>query len=112
MSPSTTSDTIVQEVSIRASAERVVEALANPGERVKWWGAEGRFQTKEMESDLRVGGKWIMRGIGVGGKPFSIRGEYVEISRPQVLAFTWLPDWQDGATETLVRLDLTVPSWN
>jgi len=107
MSPTSTSDTIVQEISIRASAERIFDALTNPGERVKWWGAEGRFQTKEMESDLRIGGKWIMRGIGMGGKPFSIRGEYREISRPHVLAFTWLPDWQEDATQTQVRFDLT-----
>lgn len=107
MSPASANDTIIQEISINAPAERIFEALANPGERVKWWGAEGRFQTTHMESDLQVGGRWIMRGIGMGGKPFSIRGEYREIVRPHLLAFTWLPDWQEDATETLVRFDLT-----
>jgi uncharacterized protein YndB with AHSA1/START domain len=106
MNPASQSDTIVQEITINAPAERVFEALTNPDQRVKWWGAEGRFQTTHMESDLRPGGKWIVRGIGVGGKPFSVRGEYRKLERPHLLVFTWLPDWQENAPETLVRFDL------
>src|SRR5439155_5774049 len=71
----------------------------------KWWGAEGRFQTTAMDSDLRPGGKWAMRGIGLNGKPFTVRGEYRAVERPRLLVFTWLPDWQADATETVVRVD-------
>lgn len=106
MNPITISDTIVQEIAIKGSAERIFEALTNPGQRFKWWRAEGRFQTTQMESDLRLGGKWIMRGIGIRGKPFTVRGEYRQIDRPRLLVFTWLPDWQEDATETIVRFDL------
>ncbi len=106
MNLTSASDTIVQEIAIRGTAERIFEVLTNPDERVQWWGAKGRFQTTHMESDLRAGGKWIMRGIGMGGKPFTVRGEYREISRPNLLVFTWLPDWQEDAFETIVRLDL------
>src|SRR5262249_22069939 len=90
------SDAIVQEITIKASAERIFEALTNPDQRVKWWGSEGRFQTTHMESDLRPGGRWVMRGIGMGGRPFSVVGEYRSIERPRLLVFTWLPDWQGG----------------
>ncbi len=100
-------DAIVQEITIQATADRVFDALANPAERVKWWGAEGRFQAKEMESDLQPGGKWAMRGSGMGGRPFVIKGEYRKIERPHLLEFTWLPDWQEEALETVVRFDLT-----
>lgn len=105
MNPMNMTDTIVQEITIKGSAERIFEALTNPGQRVRWWGAEGRFQTTHMESDLRVGGKWMMRGIGIG-KPFTVSGEYRQIERPRLLVFTWLPDWQEDATETIVRFDL------
>ena len=98
-------DTIVEEITIRASADRVFTALTSPEERVKWWGAEGRFKTTHVESDLRPGGKWLMRGIGVGGRPFTIQGVYQEVLRPNVLSFTWLPSWQQDACETLVRFD-------
>ena len=103
---SSNSDTIVQEITIKGSAERIFEALTNPDQRIKWWGTEGRFQTTHMESDLRLGGKWMMRGIGVGGKPFTVGGEYQQIERPRLLVFTWLPDWQEDATESIVRFDL------
>ena len=99
-------DTIVQEITIRGSAERIFEALTNPGHRVKWWGSEGRFQTTHMESDLRPGGKWMMRGNGMGGKPFKVTGEYRQIDPPRLLVFTWLPDWQEDAIESIVRFDL------
>ena len=106
MNPTTANDTIVQEIVIKAPAERIFEALTNPAQRTKWWGAEGRFQTTHMESDLRPGGKWMMRGNGIGGRPFTIRGEYRQIEPPRLLIFTWLPDWQEDAFETLVRFDL------
>jgi uncharacterized protein YndB with AHSA1/START domain len=101
-----TSDAIVQEIMINAPAERIFDALINPDERVKWWGAEGSFQTTHVESDLRPGGKWAMRGLGMNGRPFAITGEYREIARPHLLVFTWLPDWQEGASTSLVRVDL------
>jgi len=107
MNPQSRNDTIVKEITIKATAERVFEALIDPRQRAEWWGVDGRFKVTDMESDLRVGGAWSMRGVGMGGKPFTIRGEYRTIERPRLLEFTWLPDWQAGAEESLVRFDLT-----
>lgn len=106
MNPTSISDAIIQEITIKGSAERIFEALTNPDQRVRWWGAAGRFETTHMESDLRPSGKWMMCGVGVGGKPFTVAGEYRQIERPRLLVFTWHPDWQEDATETLVRFDL------
>jgi uncharacterized protein YndB with AHSA1/START domain len=47
-----------------------------------------------------------MSGIGMGGRPFIVAGEYRRIERPRLLVFTWLPDWYENATETLVQWDL------
>jgi len=99
------SDTIVQEITIKGSAERIFEALTNPDQRVKWWGSRP-FQATHMESDLRPGGQWMMRGVSMGGKPFSVVGKYQSVEPPRLLAFTWLPSWQEEATESLVRIDL------
>jgi uncharacterized protein YndB with AHSA1/START domain len=106
MNPTRAGDAIVQEASMRATAERIFEALTSPDQRVKWWTAGGRFHATHMESDLRPGGKWMMRGVGTGGKPFRASGEYQRVERPRLLVFTWLPDWQEDATPTLVRVDL------
>lgn len=100
-------DTIVAEVTIDAPADRVFDALTDPAQRVAWWGGKGRFEAKDMESDLRPGGRWEMRGIGMGGRPFRVAGVYRTIERPRRLAFTWLPDWDENATETLVSFELS-----
>ena len=104
MNPSSVSDTIVEEISIQAPAERIFEALTDPVQRIEWWGRQGRFQVARMESDLRPGGRWMMSGMGMG-KPFQVSGEYRQIQRPRLLVFTWLPDWQGDATESVVRFD-------
>jgi uncharacterized protein YndB with AHSA1/START domain len=106
VNPKETSAAIIKEIVINAPAERVFEALVDPQQRVKWWGREGRFQATHMESDLRPGGAWLMRGIGEEGKHFTVRGEYLSIERPRLLEFTWLPDWQQDAPLTLVRFEL------
>jgi uncharacterized protein YndB with AHSA1/START domain len=105
-----TIDAIVEEITIKASADRIFDALIDPVQRVRWWGLKGRFETTDAQSDPRPGGRWMMRGIGMGGKPFCVAGEYRIVERPRVLAFTWLPDWDENATETLVRFDLTEQS--
>lgn len=99
-------DAIVEEIAIKAPAERIFKALTDPAARVKWWGRKDRFETTAMDSDLRPGGRWTMRGIGMGGKPFTITGVYRIVDRPRAIAFNWLPDWDEEATETLVRFDL------
>jgi uncharacterized protein YndB with AHSA1/START domain len=104
-SSETRDDTIVEEITIRASAERIFEALTDPQQRIKWWGDQSSYRATHMESDLRPGGKWSTRGTGFG-KPFTVRGEYRVVERPRVLAFTWIPDWQQHAAESLVRFDL------
>ena len=107
MNPTSVSASIVQEITIKAPAERIFEALTSRAERLKWWwSAEGRFQITYVESDLRPGGKWMLRGIGMDKKPLTVTGEYRKIERPRLLVFSWLPDWKEKATETLVRWDL------
>lgn len=106
MNHSVANDTIVEEITIRAPADRIFTALTSPEERVRWWGAEGRFRATHVESDLRPGGNWVMRGTAFGGRPFTIQGVYREIDRPRLLVFTWLPSWQDDPIETLVSFDI------
>jgi uncharacterized protein YndB with AHSA1/START domain len=106
--PAAAADTIVQEITIDAPANRVFDALTVPSERVRWWTApDGRFRTTNMESDLRPGGRWAMTGTRGDGQPFSIMGEYRAVVRPALLEFTWLPSWQGDDTESLVKIELT-----
>jgi uncharacterized protein YndB with AHSA1/START domain len=106
MDPTRVSETVVEQISIRAGAETIFEALTNPAARMQWWGREGRFQVTHIESDLRPEGKFLMTGTAMGG-PFEVTGEYRQVERPRLLVFTWLPSWQGDNTESLVRFDLT-----
>lgn len=104
----TGSDTIVQEITINAPAERVFAAFTNPSERIVWWNPpDGRFRTTHMDSDLRPGGEYVMRGTRQDGSPFTVKGEYRIVQPPKLLVFTWLPDWQGDATESVVRVEFT-----
>ena len=104
MSAKSTDDAVVVEVVIQAPAQRVFDALSDPRQRVEWWGVEGRFQATHMESDLRPGGAWLMRGTGDKGQPFALSGEYRVVEPPRVLEFTWIRDWSEPPT--CVRFDL------
>jgi len=100
-----TTDTIIEEITIKGSAERIFDAIVDPKQRVRWWGKKGVYESTHAESDTRVGGKWLMKGIGMG-RDFSVYGEYRKVDRPLLLEFTWNPSWQDGSTESIVRFEL------
>jgi uncharacterized protein YndB with AHSA1/START domain len=103
MKPTDAGDAIVVEVIVNARAERVFEALVDPRQRIQWWGVKGRFETTQMESDLRVGGAWEMRGTRAEGKPFTLHGKYLRIERPRLLEFTFA-DWEEA--HSVVRFEL------
>jgi uncharacterized protein YndB with AHSA1/START domain len=105
MNPTAVNDTIFQEITINASAERVFDAFADPRQRIRWWRSPGLFQATDMESDLRPGGIWMMRGIGRNARPFTVRGEYLEIDRPRLLVFTWIRGGNEDPTESTVRVE-------
>ena len=105
-------DAIVEELTVKAGADRIFAALTDPQHLSKWWSAAGRFEVTQVEVDLRPGGRWRMQWSGGGGWPSSVRGVFREIDRPRALAFTWLPSWQDDPLESsaaqasVVRIEL------
>jgi uncharacterized protein YndB with AHSA1/START domain len=98
-------DTIVQQITIRGSAERIFDALTNPEELVKWWGVAGKFQVTRMESDLQPGGQWRFIMATGGGTGVAVAGTYRQIERPRLLVYTWVREKEDAA-ETVVRWEL------
>jgi len=109
MSPiSVQDDKIVQEVVIKASAERIFRALTKPEELLKWWCAEGKFKVLNAECDLQPGGSWRMKVAGVSTDEASsstVYGQYQTIEPPHLLTYTWIRENED-LPETLVHWDL------
>lgn len=95
MNPAAASDdTIVEEVTINAPAERIFSALTNPDELLKWWAAEGHFHATHVETAPRPGRQMAdarqqrSRDIGVKGDGAG----RVSHSRASVLACLHLAD--------------------
>ena len=109
MSPITLhDDRIVQEIVIKAPAERIFAALTRPEELLKWWAAEGKFKVVNAECNLKSGGKWLMRVAGCGseeGQASMVYGEYRTVDPPHLLTYTWIRE-NEAYPETLVRWDL------
>jgi uncharacterized protein YndB with AHSA1/START domain len=109
MSPiSVCDDRIVQELTIKASAERIFAALTRPEELLQWWSAEGKFRIMHAECDLQPGGKWRVEVAGncAGEATTStVYGQYQTVDPPRVLTYTWIREHEDYP-ETLVRWDL------
>lgn len=72
-----------------ADIETLWDALTDPKAWMQWFGG-GHATPVDTSADLRVGGAWRieMRG-NESGNQIVLIGEYVEISRPDRLVFTW-----------------------
>jgi len=79
---------IVSSVDLAAPPQRVFRALASK-EVCDWWVRPGIFDTREWTGDVRPGGGWRATGIGKGGNPYALEGEFLEVDAPRKLVHTW-----------------------
>ncbi len=93
------------EIFVAAPPARVFEAITDPAQVPRWWGAQNQYRITEWKADLRVGGKWSSEGVGTDGKTFRVEGEYLEVDPPRLLVHTWSASWT-GAIRTVVRWEL------
>jgi uncharacterized protein YndB with AHSA1/START domain len=94
---------LVVSVDIAASPERVFNALASK-EVCEWWVRPGVFDTREWSGDVRAGGRWRAAGIGKGGNPYALEGEFLEVDAPRKLVHTWHLVGAPGAPTTVSYL--------
>ncbi len=97
---------VVEEIRIQAPPERVFRALTEPTEITSWWGVPDRYETREADMDVRVGGRYRFRGTSARHGTFEVTGEYRVVDPPHRLSYTWTPDWDDGARGSLVDIRL------
>jgi len=96
---------IKAEIEIAATPERVFRSLTDPAELAMWWGDDVMYRTYDWQVDLRPGGAWSCRARGVDGSESTVGGEYLEVTQPTLLVYTWRPSW-DGFYETTIRCAL------
>jgi uncharacterized protein YndB with AHSA1/START domain len=92
-----------------APRERVFDAWTDPLLLSRWWAALQGWETSWAEVDLRQGGRYVLSmRDGATGAVHTVVGEYVEVRRPERLAYTWTwegdPDVMRGSEGTLVEV--------
>jgi uncharacterized protein YndB with AHSA1/START domain len=89
-------DLLRLERTFNASAEAVFEAWTSSEVLRRWWPAGSDWETPVAEVDVRVGGRLRLVMRNPDGEEFGGSGEYVEITRPERLVFTWTWDGREG----------------
>jgi uncharacterized protein YndB with AHSA1/START domain len=79
-----------------ASAEAVFEAWTSAAVLMRWWAPGPDWETPVAEADVRVGGRLRIVMRSPQGEEFAGGGEYVEVTPPERLVFTWTWDGHEG----------------
>ncbi len=93
-----------------APREDVFDAWTDPAVLRWWWAAVQGWETAVADVDLRPTGRYrLSMREPESGAEYTVVGEYVEVHRPERLAYTWT--WEGGAEimsgseQTLVEVD-------
>jgi len=91
-------------ITIRAPRERVFDAWLDP-DRLARFLCAGATEVARIEVDAREGGRFLVVMASDRGE-YDHRGQYVEITRPERLRFTWASAATHGvATDVTVTFE-------
>jgi uncharacterized protein YndB with AHSA1/START domain len=91
-----------------APAPVVFDAWTSPEVLRRWWPAGPGWETPVAMVDARVGGRLRLVMRSSDGEEFGGTGEYVEITPPVRLVYTWTWDGHPGHEGTqLIEVDFT-----
>jgi uncharacterized protein YndB with AHSA1/START domain len=93
-----------------APRERVFDAWTDPRLLSRWWAALQGWESARAEVDLRPGGRYVLSmRDGASGAVYTVVGEYLDVRRPERLAYTWAwegePEEMRGSEGTLVEVE-------
>jgi uncharacterized protein YndB with AHSA1/START domain len=91
---------------VKASPQRVFEAMTDREQVAQWWGPEG-FTCPEVTLEAKVGGAYRIAMQPPVGELFHLAGKYLVVQPPTRLVYTfrWEPPDPDDR-ETVARLTL------
>jgi len=93
---------------IKAPRDRVYAAWTDPAQLRQWFGPE-KVQTRELNAEPRVGGKFRWDLTNPEGEDLTCLGEYRELQPGRKIVFTWQwqddEDWENHVSIVTVELD-------
>jgi len=95
-------DALRLERRFNAPAQALFDAWTTAEALRRWWPAGSDWETPVAEVDVRVGGGMRLVMRSPEGEEFGGCGEYVEITPPERLVFTWTWDGHEGHEGTQV----------
>jgi uncharacterized protein YndB with AHSA1/START domain len=84
--------TLRLERTFNAPAQAVFDAWTSAEVLKRWWPAGSDWETPIAEVDVRVGGSLRLVMRSPDGEEFGGSGEYIDITPPERLTFTWTWD--------------------
>ena len=98
MSATDTTGTLRLERTFDAPADAVFDAWTNPEVLRRWWKVDPEGTTPIADVDLREGGSYRLAMQNPGSEGLhTVRGRYLQVSRPELLEYTWAWEQQDGS---------------
>ncbi len=97
--------TLTTKRTISASREDIFQAWTQAEKVCQWFAPSADFTIKVPTMVLSVGGQYRIEMTNPEGQTFIAIGEYVEISAPEKLVFSW--GWEGGDGGMLVTIELT-----
>jgi uncharacterized protein YndB with AHSA1/START domain len=96
------------ERTFKAPAHAVFEAWTSADMLRRWWPAGSDWETPVAEVDVRVGGRLRLVMRSPDGEEFGGSGEYVAVTPPERLVFTWRWDGHAGHEgEQVIEVELS-----
>jgi uncharacterized protein YndB with AHSA1/START domain len=93
---------------IKASRDRVYAAWTDPAQLRQWFGP-GKVQTRDLNAEPRVGGKFRWDLTNPEGEEMTCLGEYRDLQPGRKVVFTWQwqddEDWEEHISIVTVELD-------
>src|SRR5437588_794207 len=115
-------DSVVCELEMAATPERVFEALTDPKQLFTWWGREPLLELRSFEMDPRPVGWWRFRCAPIpvadhgaieeqrrknAAQEFEAHGEVLEYDPPKLFVWSWQANWHKNPDHvTVVRWDV------
>ena len=98
MSDARPSGTVVLRVerTFNAQPHAVFEAWTSANVLRHWWAPGPDWETPIAEADVRVGGRLRIVMRSPDGEEFGGGGEYIEVTPPERLVFTWTWEGHEG----------------
>ena len=95
-------DAVRLQRTFKAPAQAVFDAWTSAEVLRRWWPAGSDWETPVAEVDVRVGGSLRLVMRSPEGEEFGGSGEYLEITPPERLVFTWTWDGHEGHKGTQI----------